>query len=324
MRRRDFITLLSGAAAWPLAARAQQAATPIVGFLHVAASNSFPLSVAAFREGLKETGYVEDQNVTIEYRWAEGRFDRLPALAAELVQHKVAVIATFGGTPSALAAKAAMTIPIVFNVGDDPRKLGLVASLNRPGSNATGVNQFLDALGGKRFGMLHDLAPTASVVALLANPAKNAATNIADGEAASRIFGLSVARLSASDERGIDAAFASLPQTGAGALLVGGDVYFNSRRNQIVALASRAAIPTLYEERDFVVAGGLASYGINLRDVYHQQGLYVGRILKGENPADLPVVQPTKFYLVINLKTAEALGISIPPGVLAIVDEVIE
>ena len=173
--------------------------------------------------------------------------------------------------------------------------------------------------------MLHDLVPPASVVALLVNPANpNAATNIADGEAASRILGLSVARLSASDERGIDAAFASLPSTGAGALLVGGDVYFNSRRNQIVALASRAAIPTLYEERDFVVAGGLASYGINLRDVYHQQGLYVGRILKGENPADLPVVQPTKFYLVINLKTAEALGISIPPGVLAIVDEVIE
>jgi len=327
IRRREFITLLGGATvAWPLTARAQQATTPVVGFLHVAASNSFPLYVAAFREGLKETGYVEDQNVTIEYRWAEGRFDRLPALAAELVQHKVAVIATFGGTPSALAAKAATTtIPIVFNVGDDPAKLGLVASLNRPGGNATGVNQFLDALGGKRFGMLHDLVPTASVVALLVNPANpNAATNIADGEAASRILGLSVARLSASDERGIDAAFASLPPTGAGALLVGGDVYFNSRRNQIVALASRAAIPTLYEERDFVVAGGLASYGINLRDVYHQQGLYVGRILKGENPADLPVVQPTKFYLVINLKTAEALGLTIPPGVLAIVDEVIE
>ena len=327
MRRREFITLLGGAAAtWPLAVRAQQAAVPVVGFLHVAASNSFPLYVAAFREGLKETGYVEDQNVAVEYRWAEGRFDRLPALAAELVQRKVAVIVTFGGTPSALAATAATTtIPVVFNVGNDPAKLGLVAGLNRPGGNATGVNQFLDELGGKRFGMLHDLAPTASVVALLVNPANpNASIHVADAEAASRIFGLSVARLSASDERGIDAAFASLPPTRAGALLVGGDVYFNSRRNQIVALASRAAIPTLYEERDFVVAGGLASYGISLRDVYHQQGLYVGRILKGENPADLPVLQPTKFEFVINLQTARVLGTTVPPALLALADEVIE
>jgi putative tryptophan/tyrosine transport system substrate-binding protein len=327
MRRREFIAFVgSTAVAWPLTARAQQPATPIVGFLHVAANNAFPVFVAAFREGLKENGYVESQNVAIEYRWAEGQFDRLPGLAADLVQRKVAVIATFGGVASALAAKAATTtIPIVFNVGGDPVKLGLVASLNRPGGNATGVNQFLDELAGKRLGLLHDLAPSASVVALLVNPAgPNAATNIAETEAAARTLGLRIEQLSASDEHGIDAAFASMSQTGASALLVGADVYFNSRRDQIVKLASEAAIPALYEERDFAVAGGLMSYGTNLRDVYHQQGVYVGRVLKGEKPADLPVIQPTKFYLVINLKTAKVLGISIPPGVLAIADEVIE
>jgi putative ABC transport system substrate-binding protein len=326
MRRRDLIALVSGAVAFgPFSARAQ--AAPVVGFLHVAANNAFPLFVAAFREGLKETGYVEGQNVTIEYRWAEGQFDRLPSLAADLVQRKVAVIATFGGVASAVAAKAATaTIPIVFNVGGDPVRLGLVESLNRPGGNATGVNQFLDELAGKRLGLLHDLVPTASVVAVLVNPAgpSDAATNIAGAEAAARTLGLRLARLTASDEHGIDAAFASLPQTGAGALLVGADVYFNSRRDQIVKLATQAAIPTLYEERAFTAAGGLVSYGTNLQDVYHQEGLYVGRILKGEKPADLPVVQPTKFYLVINLKTAKTLGISIPPGVSAIADEVIE
>ena len=327
MRRREFIALLSGAAAaWPLTARAQQPATPVVGFLHVAANNAFPLFVAAFHEGLKERGYVEGQNVTIEYRWAEGQFARLPGLAADLVQRQVAVIATFGGAASALAAKAATTtIPIVFNVGGDPVKLGLVASLNWPGGNATGVNQFLDELSGKRLALLHDLAPTASVIALLVNPAgPNAATNLSETEAAAGKLGLRIARLNASDEGSINAAFASMPHTGATALLVGADVYFNSRRDQIVALASRAAIPALYEERDFAVAGGLISYGTNLRDVYHQQGVYVGRVLKGEKPVDLPVIQPTKFYLVLNLKTAKALGLTIPPTLLATADEVIE
>ena len=327
MRRREFIALLSGAAAaWPLTARAQQPAPPVVGFLHVAANNAFPLFVAAFHEGLKERGYVEGQNVTVEYRWAEGQFARLPGLAADLVQRQVAVIATFGGAASALAAKAATTtIPIVFNVGGDPVKLGLVASLNRPGGNATGVNQFLDELSGKRLALLHDLAPTASVIALLVNPAgPNAATNLSETEAAAGKLGLRIARLNASDEGSINAAFASMPHTGATALLVGADVYFNSRRDQIVALASRAAIPALYEERDFAVAGGLISYGTNLRDVYHQQGVYVGRVLKGEKPVDLPVIQPTKFYLVLNLKTAKALGLTIPPTLLATADEVIE
>jgi len=327
MRRREFIALLSGAAAaWPLTARAQQPATPVVGFLHVAANNAFPLFVAAFHKGLKERGYVEGQNVTVEYRWAEGQFARLPGLAADLVQRQVAVIATFGGAASALAAKAATTtIPIVFNVGGDPVKLGLVASLNRPGGNATGVNQFLDELSGKRLALLHDLAPTASVIALLVNPAgPNAATNLSETEAAAGKLGLRIARLNASDEGSINAAFASMPHTGATALLVGADVYFNSRRDQIVALASRAAIPALYEERDFAVAGGLISYGTNLRDVYHQQGVYVGRVLKGEKPVDLPVIQPTKFYLVLNLKTAKALGLTIPPTLLATADEVIE
>jgi len=311
---------------WPLTTRAQQTALPVIGFLHVAAKNAFPQFVAGFREGLKETGYVESQNVTIEYRWADGQFDRLPALAADLVGRQVAVIATFGGVSSALAAKAATpTIPIVFNVGGDPVKLGLVASLGRPGSNATGVNQFLDELSGKRLALLHDLAPTASVIALLVNPAgPNAATNLSETEAAAGKLGLRIARLNASDEGSINAAFASMPHTGATALLVGADVYFNSRRDQIVALASRAAIPALYEERDFAVAGGLISYGTNLRDVYHQQGVYVGRILKGEKPTDLPVIQPTKFYLVLNLKTAKALDLVIPPGVMAIADEVIE
>jgi putative ABC transport system substrate-binding protein len=299
---------------------------PVVGFLHVAANNTFPLFVARFREALKEAGYVEGQNVAIEFRWADGQFDRLPALAADLVRRHVAVIATFGGTASALAAKAATTeIPIVFNVGGDPVKLGLVASLSRPGGNATGVNQFLDEMAGKRLALLHDLVPRATVIALLVNPASpNAETQVKETEVAARKIRLHIVRLNASDEAGIDAAFAAMLQTGAGALLVGADVYLNSRRDQIVARASRAVIPAIYEERAFAAAGGLASYGTNLGEVYYQQGVYVGRILKGVKPADLPVIQPTKFYLVINLKAATALGLVIPPGLSAIADEVIE
>jgi len=327
MRRRNFIKAIAGlGAVLPFTAAAQQPAMPVIGFLHVAAKNAFPQFVAGFREGLKETGYVEGQNVAIEYRWADGQFDRLPALAADLVSRQVTLIAKFGGVSSALAAKAATaTIPIVFNVGGDPVKLGLVASLGRPGGNATGVNQFLDELSGKRLALLHDLAPTASVIAFLVNPAgPNAAANLSETEAAAVKLGLRIARLNASDESSIDAAFASMPHTGAKALLVDADVYFNSRRAQIVALVSQVAIPALYEEREFAIAGGLISYGTNLRDVYHQQGVYVGRILKGEKPVDLPVIQPTKFYLVLNLKTAKALDLVIPPGVMAIADEVIE
>jgi putative ABC transport system substrate-binding protein len=327
MSRRKFITLLAGAAAaWPLPARAQPSALPIVGFLHVAASNAFPLFVARFRDGLREGGYIEGQNVAIEFRWADGQFDRLPAVAGDLVRRQVAVIATFGGAASALAAKAATSsIPIVFNVGGDPVKLGLVASLSHPAGNATGVNQFLDELAGKRLGLLHDVVPTATLVALLVNPAgPNAETNVKETETAARTLGLDLLRLDASDATGIDAAFAAIAQKHAAALLVGADVYFNSRRDQIVALASRAAIPALYEERAFATAGGLASYGTNLGEVYYQQGVYVGRILKGAKPADLPVIQPTKFSLVINLKTATTLGLVIPSGVLAIADEVIE
>jgi putative tryptophan/tyrosine transport system substrate-binding protein len=269
IQRREFISTLGGAvAAWPLAARGQQTAMPVIGFLHVAAANAFPDFVAAFRKALKEIGYTEGQNVAIEYRWANGQFDQLPTLAADLVRRQVAVIATFGGVSSAVAAKAATTtIPIVFNVGGDPVKIGLVASLSRPGGNATGVNQFLDELAGKRLGLLHDLAPAASVVALLVNPAgPNAESNLRETEVAARRIGLDIIRLNASNESEIDAAFAAISQTRAAALLVGADVYFNSRRDQIAVLASRAGIPTLYEERAFAAAGGLVSYGTNLRE----------------------------------------------------------
>jgi ABC-type uncharacterized transport system substrate-binding protein len=326
MKRRDFITLLGGAAVWPLAAHAQQPAMPVVGFLGTASPRPFAHLVAGFRRGLQETGFIEGRSVVIEYRWAEGQYDRVPALAADLVRRQVAVIVTVGGETSAAAAKAATeTIPIVFNVGSDPVKIGLVVSLARPGGNATGVNIFTIELVEKRLGLLLDLIPTASSIAILVNPDfVPAAANASEAEAAARAVGKQVVIYNARSEIEIGTAFAIMAQARPGALLVGADPFFNSRRGLIVALAARHAIPAIYEWREFAEAGGLISYGTSLVEAYRQQGIYAGRILKGEKPADLPVVQLSKFELVINLNTAKALGLAIPPGVLALADEVIE
>ena len=326
MNRRELIASLGGAAAaWPLMARAQQT-IPVVGFLHVGSAKPFVHLVAGLRQGLKETGIVEGENVTIEFRWAEGHFDRLPALAADLVRRQVAVIVTGGGEHSVLAAKAATaTIPIVFNIGGDPVKLGIVASLSRPGGNATGVNFFTDELEAKRLGLLHDLLPAASVIAHLVNPNYPPAEfNIREVAAAARIVGRQVVLLKASSENDIDAAFATISKMRAGALFVGTDPFFNSRRDQIVTLAARQALPAIYPQREFAAAGGLMSYGASITDTYRRIGVYAGRILKGEKPGDLPVLQPTKFDLIINLRTAKALGLTIPSGLHSIADEVIE
>jgi putative ABC transport system substrate-binding protein len=329
MRRRNFSTLLGGAATastvWPLAARAQQKATPLIGYLGTATLSLFAPSVDAFRQGLSETGYVEGQNLAIEYRWAEGRFDRLPALAADLVDRKVDVIVAGAPAPAHAAKNATSTIPIVFVSGDDPVKDGLVASLARPGGNLTGVSFLTVELNPKRFELLSELLPQTKVIALLVNPNFPAGQiNIRDVHEAARAKGVQLHILKASTESEIDAAFAFIVQQQAGALVLSADPFFATRREQLVALAARHAVPAIYEFRTFATTGGLMSYGANILAVYRQIGIYTGKILKGAKPVDLPVVQPTAFELVINMKTAKALGLTIPPSILARADEVIE
>jgi putative ABC transport system substrate-binding protein len=325
MRRREFISLLGGAAAWPIAARAQQPAIPVIGFLNGATPEGYALYAAAFRQGLKEAGYVEGQNATIEYRWAEGHYDRLPALAADLVARKVAVIAATS-TPAAQAAKAATaTVPIVFTTGGDPIKLGLVASLNRPGGNVTGVSNLIQELGSKRLGLLRELVPSITLIATLINPNfPDAENELKDAEAAARALGLQHIVLRASSEREIDTAFATMAQQSGGALDVNVDPFFLARRDQIVALAARHAIPAIYPVRDFAVAGGLMSYGTDFADSYRQAGIYTGRVIRGEKPADLPVQRSTKFEFVINFKTAKALSLAVPNSMQLLADEQIE
>jgi putative ABC transport system substrate-binding protein len=327
VRRREFITLLGSAAVWPLAARAQQAAMPAIGVLSAEWRDLFADRLRAFHEGLSETGYVEGRNLAIEYRWAEGRNDQLPALAAELVRRQVTVIVTAGSTPAALAARAATTtIPIVFYLGADPVEVGLVTSLSRPGGNLTGVVTLNVEVGAKRLELLHELIPTATVVALLLNPTNPtlAQTLSRDLQAAARTLGLQLHVLHASNEREIDTAFATLVQLRAGALVIGADALFNSRSEQLAALTVRHAVPAIYQFREFVSAGGLMSYGTTVVDTYRPVGVYTGRILKGEKPAELPVQQATRLELIINLKTAKALGITVPLPLLGRADEVIE
>jgi ABC-type uncharacterized transport system substrate-binding protein len=328
MRRREFITLLGGAAAtWPLAARAQQAVMPVIGFLNITSPEANAGRLRAFRQGLKDTGYVEGENVAIEYRWAEGQFDRVPALAADLVRRKVAVIAAMTASPVALAARAATTtIPIVFLVGEDPVKLGLVASLARPDGNLTGINFFNVELVAKRLELLRELIPAVTRVAVLVNPgdAATAEGTVRDVGSAARAMGLQIRVFNASTSRDISEVFATFVRERPDALFVVGDAFFNSRRVQLANLASRHAIPATYPGRDFPEAGGLMSYGSNITDAFRQMGLYTGRILKGAKPADLPVVQASKFELVINAETARMLGISVPEKLLVAADEVIE
>src|ERR1700730_3562618 len=326
MRRRDFITLVGGAALIrPLAARAQQPAMPVIGFMNVGTPKEDEYLRAAFQQGVSETGYIEGQNIAIEYRWAEGHPDRLPGLAADLVRRRVSVIAATS-TPAALAAKdATATIPIVFETAGDPIKLGLVASLNRPGGNVTGMTQLSSELVAKRLGILHDLIPTATTIGLLVNPTDpRAETQTGEMQEAAHALGLQIHVLNASTEGEINAAFAILSELRLDALLVGTGTLFSMRREQLATLAARQGVPAIYQYREYVAAGGLISYGTSITDAYRQAGTYAGRILKGEKPDDLPVLRPTKFELVINLKTTKTLGLTIPSGVLAIADEVIE
>jgi putative ABC transport system substrate-binding protein len=326
MWRRQFLAGVGSAAAWPLVTRAQQAGMPLVGILGSGSSDAFAPDVAAFLQGLRETGYIEGQNVAIEYRWADGQYDRLPALAADLVRRPLAVIFASGGTlPTRAAKTAGNAVPIVFTTTTDPVASGLVASFNRPGGNITGVSFLSAELGPKQLGLLRELVPTATMIALLVNtnsPSADAA--VRNLQVAVRALGGRFRTMIAAMERDIDEVFASLEQQPVDALLVHNDPFFLSRRDQILQLSARHAIPTIYAWRDFVAAGGLMSYDASSADAYRQAGIYVGRILKGSKAADLPVVQPTKFELVINLTTAKALGLAIPPGLLAIADEVIE
>ena len=329
MKRRDFITLLGGAAAtWPLAGRAQQPAIPVIGFLDPRSPHaSMADQLRAFRQGLKDTGYVEGENVAIEQRWAEGQFDRLPALATELVRRRVAVIATSGGPAAALAAKAATTtIPIVFIVGEDPVGLGLVASLARPDGNLTGINFFLGELTAKRLGLLRELVPRAARIAVLVNPANttNAETTLREVEPAAHAMGLQIKVLKASTSPEIEAAFATFEGERPDALFVGNDAFLTGRRVQLAHLATLHKVPASYPLREFAEVGGLMSYGVNVTEALRQVGVYTGRILKNAKPADLPVVQSSKFELVINAVTARMLGLTVPPSLLSVADEVIE
>jgi len=324
--RREFITLLGGAAAaWPLAARAQKPMRPVIGFLKNTAAEASTLQVSAFRRGLSEMGYEEGRNVAIEYQYADNHYDRLTELAADLVRRQVNLIVAAGDNP-ALAAKAATpVIPIVFAVAGDPVQLGVVANLNRPSGNVTGVSFFSSTITSKRLGLLHELAPTVTKVSLLANPSNaSVEAEVREAQAAARELGCELLVVKAANTPDIDTAFATIPQQGAGAVLVAGDALFINRRDQIISLAARHAVPAIYNLREYAQAGGLMSYGADILDIYRQAGVYAGRILRGVKPANLPIMLPTKFPLVINLKTAKALSLTVPPGVLAIADEVIE
>ena len=323
MRRRDLIGLVAG---WPLAARSQQPAIPAIGFLSGRSSDESRYAVAAFEKGLREAGVVAGRDVAIELRWADNDYDRLPAQVADLVRRQVAVIVAVGGNPAILEAKAATSaIPIVFITGDDPVRLGLVTSLNRPGGNITGVSPVSPQLGAKRLEIVHELVPKGVSIALLVNPkGLMAEVQLKEAEAAARTLERQLHVLRAVDTDAIDAAFRSLVQRGDRALMISGDPFFNSRRDQLVALAARNELPTVYHTRECAVAGGLMSYGASIDGSYRDAGIYAGRILKGERPGDLPVLQPTKFEFIINLKTATALGLEIPPRLLALADEVIE
>src|SRR5262245_30597441 len=325
MRRREFITLLGGAATWPLVALAQQSAIPTIGFLRTTRPDASTDLVVALRKGLKETGYVEGQNVTIEYRWAENRHERLSALAADLVRQRCVVIIA-GGVDAAFAAKAATaTIPIIFVTGEDPIRSGLVGSLNRPGGNVTGVSFVSATVEGKQLGLLREVVPKAAVIGMLVNPASRSfEQQERETQAAARALGQQLHVFKASSERDIDSAFATLTQYQIGALFIAGNALFTGQRDQLVALAARHGMPTLHYSREFVEAGGLMSYGTSIRDAYRQVGVYVGRVLKGEKPADLPIIQSSTFELVINLKTAKTLGLTVPYGLLNAADEVIE
>jgi putative ABC transport system substrate-binding protein len=327
MRRREFGALVGGSAMWPLATLAQQKAMPVIGFLSNSSPDQYAIRLRAFRQGLKEQGYVEGQNVAIEYRWAQGQNDRMPMLAVELVHRQVDVIVSAGGTPAALAAKAATaTIPIVFGVASDPVEIGLVTSLSRPGGNLTGITDLNVEAGPKRLELLHELIPTATIISVLVNPTS---PTLAEPftralKAAASTLGLQLQVLQASTDRDLDMVFATLVHPRADALVISPDVFFNARTERLAALSLRHAVPAIYQYRPFVVDGGLISYGSDEAEYYRQVGIYTGRILKGEKPAELPVVQTTKLELLINLKTAKALGLTIPPSILARADEVLE
>jgi putative tryptophan/tyrosine transport system substrate-binding protein len=327
MRRREFIKVIAAsAAAWPIAVRAQQAPIPVVGFINAASAQNYTRQLAAFLKGLGESGYVDGRNVAVEYRWAEGQNDRLPAMAADLVHRQVAVMAATS-TPAALAAKAATTtIPIIFELGSDPVELGLVASLSRPGGNVTGVIQWNIEVAPKRLEVLHELLPTARVIALLVDPTDptNAKTTVSEVSAAAKTFGLQLHVLNASNENDFPGVFAKLIQLGAGGLVVGGGAFFVSHEKQLAALTVRHAVPAASEHREFAAAGGLLSYGSDITDAYRLTGIYTGRILRGDKPAELPVQRATKVELYINLKTAKALGLNVPPALQARADEMIE